>query len=226
MLYATSGQTTPYNRVFETIDVSKYQFAMPRDKWIARSAKNPHQREYYDTKNPNKMPILWEDIQVAALLHDVIEDKLKKHPEYIDEMLQTFGPVVTMLVQYASTDKSQKEKMSYNQIKKRYIQFVYDKAPISALLIVGCDKLQNMHVSLQELQDDPKGFWKHFKYTKTEKLEYWKDIVEILTQDNHFPLLWHNLSRAYEHLSSEADTKFPWIDRLLAIMPQSKPAAT
>lgn len=226
MLYATSGQTTPYNRIFETIDVSKYQFAMPRDKWLERSAKNPHQREYYDIKNPNKMPILWEDIQIAALLHDVIEDKLKKHPEYIEEMLQTFGPVVTMLVQYASTDKSQKGKMTYNQIKKRYIQFVYDEAPISALLIVGCDKLQNMHVSLQELQDDPKGFWNHFKYSKTEKLEYWKDIVEILTQDSHFPLLWHNLSRAYEHLASEANTKFPWIDRLLAIMPQPKPAAT
>lgn len=204
-----TGTTAPLNLLVETIDTTKHHLVMPKATWEKVTDGRLKNRTFYDPKDPTKMLVTWADVQVAAMLHDTLEDR----PDLEQQLLQTFGPVVYSLVKYCTTDKLADDKAhQYNDHKSDYLKRARN-GPLSVRLILGCDKKQNMDVSIQELKANPQGFWKAFKRGKEQKLDYWKSIVEILGTDKNFPLLWDNLRETYERLMAEVDPPNSFWDR-------------
>ena len=112
-------------------------------KWVARTIEKL-------TKD--------EDMVVAALLHDVVEDT----DTTIEEVRENFGERVAGLVSELTIDKELKEKMG----KKHYLVFSIEKMSDDAFTIKLVDRLHN--VLFLERDGVPKDFiewyWKETSY--------------------------------------------------------------
>src|SRR5450830_1326531 len=90
-----------------------------------------------------------EDQQVAALLHDVLEDG---GPHYAAQIGDQFGPRVLAIVQACSDGQGQDpgRKLTWTERKRAYLAHLRS-APDEALLVSGCDKLSNARAILDDL---------------------------------------------------------------------------
>jgi len=110
-----------------------------------------------------------EDVAIAAVLHDVVEDCGR---EYIILIRETFGPYVADLVMAVS-------HLGVGSWKEKRIEYLAHLARSSndVLLIAGSDKLHNARAIVS---DGPTVFEK-FKAPREDILWYYNELASIMT---------------------------------------------
>ena len=139
-----------------------------------------------------------EDVIVAGLLHDVLEDV----PEYTKEDLRNdFGERVCKIVQEVSEDKDpndsqEKEKISWQERKERYIANL--KTDSQEALLVSCaDKIHNLKAMLAAYKNQDEELWKNFNAPKDKISWYYGEVLEIMKDKLRNEIV-GELAEAYE----------------------------
>jgi (p)ppGpp synthase/HD superfamily hydrolase len=122
-----------------------------------------------------------EDMVIAALLHDTVEDH-GGAPRLKDVELN-FGPNVARMVEGLSDtlaeDSNQKEKWEHR--KETYLDRLR-KEPPDVQLISAADKLYNAQTILTDYRRVGDELWKRFKRGSKEQLWYFHELLKIFRE--------------------------------------------
>lgn len=128
-----------------------------------------------------------EDLQIAGLLHDVLEDG---GPQFAPEIKQLFGSRVLALVE-GCTDgvpDAAGEKAPWAERKQAYLAHLAH-ASEDVLMVSACDKLSNARAILDDLRNlaiGPKVF-ERFTAKKEGTLWYYSELSRIFSA-RHVPV--------------------------------------
>lgn len=132
-----------------------------------------------------------EDVTVAALLHDVLEDT----PITRAEISAVVGPSVLSIIEVVTEDKS----LSYEERKAAYINQVVAGGE-SAWLVSVADKVHNAESLLDYIATVGPVAWESFNRGKVDKLSFEQKLHTALSAGWQHPLLdrYETLIRALE----------------------------
>jgi (p)ppGpp synthase/HD superfamily hydrolase len=119
-----------------------------------------------------------EDMVIAAVLHDVVEDHGGK--PRLDEVRKTFGEHVADMVEGLSDTLAEDhdKKEGWEERKTAYLKRLHDE-PEEVLLISAADKLYNAKTILDDYKQIGPEIWKRFKRGRNEQLWYFDSLVAI-----------------------------------------------
>jgi (p)ppGpp synthase/HD superfamily hydrolase len=119
-----------------------------------------------------------EDVLIAALLHDTLEDT-----DYTPEELEEdFGGKVREMVEAVSEPKDTEHKShTWREKKDRYSKQLKD-APHDALIISAADKIHNMRSIVEEYFDDYHRFTADFGGSLDERILIYQEISNVLNR--------------------------------------------
>lgn len=120
-----------------------------------------------------------EDILIAALLHDTLEDT-----DYTAQELQDdFGGKVREMVESLTEPQdSENKNYSWKERKQLYVKQLR-KAPQGALLIAAADKIHNMRAIVEEYFDDHKRFLSEFQGSLEDRIILYQDISNAINRN-------------------------------------------
>ena len=132
-----------------------------------------------------------EDVIIAGLLHDTLEDI----PEYTEEMLRAeFGERVCAIVKEVTEDFTQAEKEDHsirgNNWRARKEKYLSNLANDSeeALLVATADKIHNMRSALDEYRIHGDGVWEKFKRNAENLIWFYTEAGKVITEHLKHPL--------------------------------------
>lgn len=123
-----------------------------------------------------------EDQQIAALLHDVLEDG---GPHHAPEIERLFGSRVLAIVQ-ACTDgipDADGVKPPWETRKREYLEHLAG-ASADVLLVSGCDKLSNAQAILSDLEKIGHAVFDRFTGKRQGTVWYYQELSRIFSQQN------------------------------------------
>jgi (p)ppGpp synthase/HD superfamily hydrolase len=117
-----------------------------------------------------------EDVVIAALLHDTLEDT-----DYtVDELEEDFGGRVRELVEAVTEPTSTTEnRISWREKKAIYAKQL-KKAPREAVLIAAVDKMHNFRTMVEDYIDAPDRFIQDFGNNLDERIEVYQNIANVI----------------------------------------------
>lgn len=126
-----------------------------------------------------------EDVIVAALLHDTIEDS-----DYTpSELEEDFGGRVREIVDTLTEPKDTEEhKISWADRKKAYAKQLKNGS-LEAVMIAAADKAHNFRTSVEEYYDDYHRFLQDFGKNLDERIEVYQNIANVINNRLEGPLL-------------------------------------
>jgi len=113
-----------------------------------------------------------EDMAIAALLHDVVED-CGGMPR-LREIRKQFGPRVAKIVE-GCTDSFGEPKREWLERKKDYLREL-KHADIETRLVSASDKLHNVRTILADYRLDGEDIWQRFSGKKEGTLWYYRAL--------------------------------------------------
>lgn len=120
-----------------------------------------------------------EDIIIAGLLHDSLEDV----EGYTYEQLESdFGKKVADMVLNVSDDKTANEankKASWDIRKQKYLEHL-QFADKGSLLVCGADKIHNTVAYINDYKKNGPDVWSRFNAPPQKKISFYGTIAEIL----------------------------------------------
>lgn len=117
-----------------------------------------------------------EEIMIAALLHDSMEDQGVTQ----GELASRFGERVANIVE-ACSDSTTQPKPPWRGRKERYIAHLREAEP-SVRLISVADKLHNAQSILADLRKIGSEVWARFNAGPDEILWYYRSVIEALRE--------------------------------------------
>jgi len=138
-----------------------------------------------------------EDVIVAALLHDALEDT-----DYtLDELQEDFGGKVRDIVEAVTEPRSTVDnKISFKDRKRAYVQQI-KKGPIEAVLVAAADKMHNFRTTVEDYHDAPERFIQDFGNNFDERLESYQDVANVINNR-----LSGNILAEFNHVFSQYKT--------------------
>lgn len=122
-----------------------------------------------------------EDMAIAALLHDVVEDC--GGAPMLAEVRRKFGKRVAEMVD-GCTDSDTIPKPPWRERKENYIQHL-KSADAEARLVSAADKLNNVRSILSDYREVGEDVWARFSGGREGTLWYYRALVdEFLSQPN------------------------------------------
>jgi (p)ppGpp synthase/HD superfamily hydrolase len=121
-----------------------------------------------------------EDMAIAALLHDVVED-CGGMPR-LREVRKQFGTRVAKIVE-GCTDSFVEPKPEWVERKKNYVREVKD-ADAETRLVSAADKLHNVRTILADYRQDGESIWKRFSGKKEGTLWYYRALSDEYRRRN------------------------------------------
>jgi (p)ppGpp synthase/HD superfamily hydrolase len=115
-----------------------------------------------------------EDMAIAALLHDVVED-CGGMPR-LREIRKAFGPRVAKIVE-GCTDSFGEPKAEWVERKKDYLREV-KHADAETRLVSASDKLHNVRTILADYRQDGEAIWTRFSGKKDGTLWYYRALSD------------------------------------------------
>ena len=118
-----------------------------------------------------------EDQQIAALLHDVLEDG---GPHHAQDIYEKFGRRVLSIVQVCTDGVPDKDgiKPPWEKRKKEYLGHLAE-ASEDALLVSGCDKLSNAQAILGDLEKVGQCVFDRFTAKREGTIWYYNELSDI-----------------------------------------------
>ena len=122
--------------------------------------------------------LVTEDMVLAALLHDVVEDH--GGMTRLLEVEQRFGANVARMVKGLSDSfaEGQQPKDEWKKRKSEYIERLRYE-PDDVLLISAADKLYNAKAILDDFNEIGEAIWERFKRGADEQLWYFDELLAI-----------------------------------------------
>ena len=122
--------------------------------------------------------LVTEDMVIAALLHDVVEDHgglMRLH-----EVEQRFGANVARMVKGLSDSfaEGQQPKDEWKKRKSEYIERLRHE-PDDVLLISAADKLYNAKAILDDFEDIGEAIWKRFNRGADQQIWYFDELLAV-----------------------------------------------
>jgi (p)ppGpp synthase/HD superfamily hydrolase len=121
-----------------------------------------------------------EDMAIAALLHDVVEDC--GGMARLREVRKQFGPRVGKIVE-GCTDSFAEPKAEWMDRKKNYLREV-KHADAETRLVSAADKLHNVRTILADYRRDGDSVWKRFSGKKEGTLWYYRALSDEYQRRN------------------------------------------
>lgn len=115
-----------------------------------------------------------EDMAIAALLHDVVED-CGGMPR-LQEVRKQFGPRVAKMVE-GCTDSFNEPKREWLERKKNYLRQV-KRADADTRLVSASDKLHNVRTILSDYRQDGDAIWARFSGKREGTLWYYRALSD------------------------------------------------
>ena len=140
-----------------------------------------------------------EDVIIAALLHDVVEDTKYS----LDDIRERFGERVAELVDWESEDKMRHLPAadSWKARKKSSLQEL-KVAPVEAKMICLGDKISNMRASAERYAIEKEVMWQAFNQKNPKEQEwYYRSIMDCISEFKN--------TEAYKEYASLCDKVFP-----------------
>jgi (p)ppGpp synthase/HD superfamily hydrolase len=121
-----------------------------------------------------------EDLAIAALLHDVVED-CGGMPR-LREISRRFGPRVAKIVE-GCTDSFGEPKREWVERKKDYLREVRH-ADVDTRLVSASDKLHNVRTILSDYRQHGEAIWARFSGKKEGTLWYYRALSDEYQRRN------------------------------------------
>lgn len=121
-----------------------------------------------------------EDLAIAALLHDVVED-CGGMPR-LREIRRQFGPRVAHIVE-GCTDSFVVPKPEWIERKRQYLDEV-KRADAETRLVSASDKLHNVRTILADYRKDGEAIWARFNGKREGTLWYYRALSEEYERRN------------------------------------------
>jgi (p)ppGpp synthase/HD superfamily hydrolase len=119
-----------------------------------------------------------EDMVIAALLHDAVEDEggLPR----LRDIEANFGKEVAKIVEGCtdSFEEDSSKKLPWGVRKKAYIDRLRTE-PEGVLLVSAADKLYNARAILEDYREIGAAVWSRFKRGRTEQLKYFDELIKV-----------------------------------------------
>src|SRR5262249_20310194 len=119
-----------------------------------------------------------EDMVIAALLHDAVEDEggLPR----LREIEGKFGAEVAKIVEGCSDscEEGPNKKQEWEVGKASYIERLWNEPP-QTLLVSVADKLYNARAILEEYRLIGPGVWTRFKRERKQQMWYFEELVKV-----------------------------------------------
>jgi (p)ppGpp synthase/HD superfamily hydrolase len=124
-----------------------------------------------------------ENIIIAGLLHDVLEDVKDYNSKDLEK---DFGKEITKIVKEVSEDtdpnhNSKKKKETWKYRKEQYIKDLKNDS-FEAQMVCAADKIHNLRSLMFSYKKEGDKMWKHFNSSKEESLWFYKEVLNILKE--------------------------------------------
>ena len=139
-----------------------------------------------------------EDMAIAALLHDVVEDC--GGTPMLKEVKRRFGPRVAKIVD-GCTDSFTDPKPPWRERKETYLRHLR-KANAETRLVSAADKLNNVRSILSDYREVGESIWSRFNGGREGTLWYYRSLLEESLR--HTP---HRLNREFELAVRELEAR-------------------
>lgn len=118
-----------------------------------------------------------EDVAVAALLHDAVEDQGGEATA--EHIRARFGERVAAIVRHCSDSAEAKgaEKRPWIERKRRYLEH-FETVDGDVRLVSIADKLHNCRCTVLNLREDGPSTWDRFNATREDTLWFYRTFVE------------------------------------------------
>ena len=145
-----------------------------------------------------------EDLAIAALLHDVVED-CGGMPR-LREIRRQFGPRVARIVE-GCTDSFVEPKPEWVERKRGYLEEV-KHADRETRLVSASDKLHNVRTILADYRKDGEKIWPRFNGKKEGTLWYYRALSDEYKRRNP-----NRITRELEIAVAELERLVGWSSR-------------
>ena len=121
-----------------------------------------------------------EDMAIAALLHDAVEDE--GGMPRLRDIEEKFGANVAKIVEGLSDSFAEDghKKKPWEERKREYVARLW-KEPESTLLVSAADKLYNARAILEDYRQIGPEVWKRFKRGRKDQLRYFEELLKVFT---------------------------------------------
>ena len=127
-----------------------------------------------------------EDILIAALLHDTLEDT--KYT--LNDLTADFGPKIAKIVKEVSEVKTDEndQRLSWDNRKTEYLNTLRT-ACSGALLIAAADKIHNLDSLVAAYRAQGESMWKKFNSPADKKIWVYEQTYQIIKQRLKNPIV-------------------------------------
>ena len=119
-----------------------------------------------------------EDLAIAALLHDAVEDEggLPR----LRDIEEQFGREVAKIVKGCtdSFEEDVSKKQGWEERKKSYVKRLWNE-PQGTLLVSAADKLYNARAMVEDYRKVGQKIWERFKRGREEQLWYFRELIRV-----------------------------------------------
>jgi (p)ppGpp synthase/HD superfamily hydrolase len=137
-----------------------------------------------------------EDVIIAGLLHDTLEDT-----DYsIEELQEDFGGKVREIVEAVTEPKSTPEnRVTFKERKAEYVAKL-KKGPIEAVLVAAADKIHNFRTTVEDYTDAHDRYIEDFGKNYEERLEAYQNIANVINSrlDGHILAEFNHVFEEYK----------------------------
>jgi len=138
-----------------------------------------------------------EDLAIAALLHDVVEDC--GGAPVLEEVRRSFGERVAHVVE-GCTDTDLDPKPPWRQRKEDYLKHL-QTADSDVRLVSAADKLHNARSILADYREIGESVWRRFQGKRDGTLWYYRSLVDEFRKRDANPLV-NQLERVVDELEA------------------------
>ncbi len=119
-----------------------------------------------------------EDMAIAALLHDAVEDHggLRR----LDDIEHSFGADVARMVEGLSDTlvEDADDNEPWEERKARYIKRLGTES-LDAQLISAADKLYNVRTMIADYREAGERIWERFKRGREQQMWYYRELLRV-----------------------------------------------
>lgn len=120
-----------------------------------------------------------EDVIIAALLHDVLED-VSPTVYGAGDIEADFGPRVLELVHGVSEEKSADAPHAPWRVRKEGYLASLEQAPLDCVLISAADKTHNLHSLCTDLEQQGAEVWELFNASPEQTLWFQRAVADVV----------------------------------------------
>lgn len=137
-----------------------------------------------------------EDVLLAALFHDILEDVPKNYSR--EQMENEFGPHVVEIVEGVTKDSS---LPSWQERADAYLEQL-SRGSEESVIVAAADKFHNLSQTLEDLDRDGHALWERFRSTPSQQLWWYTSVRNVIAERLPDMSLLADLSVLIERLDS------------------------